>query len=68
MRYTGLSLAFSQKERNKHETQNIRIMTPNKADREVQKRKKKPSKSGDGDGHPQQPKRRISYLYYKSGG
>lgn len=46
MRYTGLSLAFSQKERNKHETQNIRIMTPNKADREVQKRKKKTIKIG----------------------
>lgn len=48
MRYTGLSLAFSQKERNKHETQNIRIMTPNKADREVQKRKKNHQNRGTG--------------------
>ncbi|OJJ00653.1 hypothetical protein ASPVEDRAFT_585816 [Aspergillus versicolor CBS 583.65] len=31
--YQRPSLAFSQKEGNKHETQNIRIMTPNKVDR-----------------------------------
>jgi len=37
--YQRPSLAFSQKERSKHETQNIRIMTPNKADRRYSKEK-----------------------------